>query len=146
MSSKLRVASWVLLTLMCCLLLWGSLVSANLTYSKGTDQLVPGETSVADVESWNAAAATAIRGRRGTAAAFATAYAVLLLVVVLVPYRRGEVWSWWAILAAALVLAAVTALRIPALEYRLGVGTALAHLTVVVVALLLDVGRLRGKS
>ena len=143
MSSKLRVVSWVLLTLMCGLMLLASVGSAGLTYSQGDDPLVPGGKSVADVESWDAAAATATRARRGTAAAFAMAYATLLAVVVLIPYRRGEVWAWWAILGAAAVYATVSAIRIPALGYRLGAEVALTHLAVVVVALLLDVGRLR---
>ena len=146
MSSKLRVVSWVLLTLMCGLMLLASFGSAGLTYSRGDDPLVPGETTLADVESWNPSAATAIRARRGTAAAFAMAYTTLLLIVVLFPYRRGEVWSWWAILSAALVFAGVVLVRSPALDYRPGVSVALTHLAVVFVALLLDVGRLRRNS
>ena len=35
----------------------------------------------------------ALRARRATAAAFATGYSLLFLTIVLVPYRRGDVWA-----------------------------------------------------
>ena len=43
-------------------------------------------------------AVKAFKGRRATAATFALGYALLMLQVVLVPYRRGERWAWWALL------------------------------------------------
>jgi hypothetical protein len=142
MQSKLRVGSWVALALIGALVVVGSLGSLSLAYSGGQDVLTLDGTTVSDLAEWNPDVATAVRGRRGTAAAFATAFAVLFLVVVLVPYRRGEVWSWWALLAAVVVLAGLTALRIPALGVQAGVGTALTLLAAVAVGLLLDVGRL----
>jgi hypothetical protein len=51
--------------------------------------------------------------------------------------------SWWAILASAVVLFVVTAARQPLLGTTLGIGTPAVVLTVVVVALLLDGGRLK---
>jgi hypothetical protein len=90
--------------------------------------------------------ATAIRARRGTAAAFAAAYGVLFLAVVLGPYRRGDAWSWWALLASSVTLAILTAIRVPALGTRAGAGTGLVQLAVVVVALLLDVSRVRAPA
>jgi hypothetical protein len=48
------------------------------------------------------------------------------------------------LLAGALVLSAVSLLRVPALDTRLGVGAVLAQLGIAVVALLLDARRLRG--
>jgi hypothetical protein len=85
--------------------------------------------------------ATALRGRRGTAAAFSLAFTVFLLFTVLGPYRKGEVWSWWAILCSVAVLAGTTALRISALGTSQGVSTAGILFAIVVVALLLDVKR-----
>jgi hypothetical protein len=68
---------------------------------------------------------------------------VLFLSVVLGPYRRGDTWSWWALLAAALTLGILTMARVPLIGTRAGAGTGLIQLVVVVVALLLDVKRLR---
>jgi hypothetical protein len=62
---------------------------------------------------------------------------------VLGPYRRGDTWSWWTLLAGALTLGILAAARVPFLGTRAGAGTGLAHLVVVVVALLLDVRRLK---
>jgi hypothetical protein len=71
---------------------------------------------------------------------------VLFLFVVLGPYRRGDVWSWWALLASSAALGLVIMLRVPVLGTRLGAGTGLVQLIVVLVALLLDVQRLRGPA
>ncbi|HET8644431.1 MAG TPA: hypothetical protein VFO85_03005, partial [Vicinamibacteria bacterium] len=87
--------------------------------------------------------ATGVRARRGTAAAYASAYAVLFLFVVLVPYRRGEVWAWWAVLAGALTIALLTWLRVPLLHTRLGAGAGSVLLGATALGLLLDAGRLR---
>jgi hypothetical protein len=70
----------------------------------------------------------------------------MFLLVVLIPYRRGEVWAWWAILIATLVLSVMIWLRVPTLGITLGASTGYTQLVVVVVALLLDVKRLAGSS
>lgn len=141
----MKTASWVLLTIVGVLMLLGSIASLYTAYAPGTgsrDALGP-HASVQDVEQWRPEIATAIRARRGTAAAFAAAYAVLFLSVVLGPYRRGDTYSWWALLAAALTLGLLIAVRVPALGTRSGAGTGVVQLAVVVVALLLDVRRVR---
>lgn len=141
----MKTASWVILTVVGVLMLLGSIASLYTAYAPGTgarDALGQGAT-VQDVETWRPEVATAIRARRGTAASFAAAYAVLFLAVILGPYRRGDAYSWWALLAGALTLGLLTALRVPALGTRAGAGTGLVQLAVVVVALLLDVRRVR---
>ena len=141
----MKTASWVPLAVVGALMLLGSFASLYTAYSKSSgprDALGPGAT-VEDVKAWRPDVAIAIRARRATAAAFAAAYAVLFLAVVLGPYRRGDAWSWWALLAAALTLGILIAARVPALGTRLGAGTGLVQLAVVIVALLLDVRRLR---
>jgi len=50
----------------------------------------------------------------------------LFLAVVLGPYRRGDVTTWWGILASAIVLGVVVAVRVPVLGTQAGAGTALA--------------------
>jgi hypothetical protein len=62
---------------------------------------------------------------------------------VLGPYRRGEVWSWWAILLAAFVLFVFAAARQPFLGTTLGIAAPAIHLGVVLLALVLDGGRLK---
>jgi hypothetical protein len=141
----MKTASWVLLAVVGVLTLLGSIGSLFTAYGRGTesrDALGPG-ASVQDVAAWRPEIATVIRARRGTAASFAAAYAVLFLAVVLGPYRRGDTYSWWALLAAAVTLGVLTALRVPALGTRSGAGTGLIQLAVVAVALLLDVRRVR---
>jgi hypothetical protein len=138
---RLRTVSWVMLTVVAVLVVVGSTVSAGLAYSARPYPIGP--ASLDEVAAGRAAVATALRGIRGTAAAFAAAYGTLLLCVVLGPYRRGERWCWWAILAAAVVLFLYGAARQPLLGTTLGIGTPAVHLGVVALALLLDGGRLK---
>lgn len=93
--------------------------------------------------------ATAVRARRATAAAYAAGFATLFLVITLVPYRRGEVWAWWALAAGTLVVTVLILLRIPILGVGPGEGTASTALTQLVVVgfgLAFGAGRLRGSS
>lgn len=142
----MRKASWIVLTLVGVLTLLASLASARLAYSKAPDPLTPSGLTITDAAAGRAEVETALRARRGTAAAFAAAYAALYLGVVLGPYRRGDTGSWWALLAGALVLAAVSALRIPTLGTTAGVGAAVVHGVMTLVGLLLDVRRLRAPA
>jgi hypothetical protein len=141
----LRTLSWVLLGLIATLILFGSLASAWLAYLGDPAQDVFGEggPSVQDVSAWRADVGTSVRARRGTAAAYASGYALLFLFIALVPYRRGEVWAWWAILGGALTIALLTWLRVPLLHTRLGAGSGAALLGFTALGLLLDAGRLR---
>lgn len=137
----MRTISWVLLMIVAVLILIGSLASATLAYRGGEDQIGP--ITLEQLTAGQPEVAAALRARRGTAAAFAAAYAVLLLFVVLVPYRRGDKWSWWAILAAALTAGVLILLRIPFLDITLGSAAGALQLGVVLIALLLDFKRLR---
>lgn len=85
----------------------------------------------------------ALRGIRGTSAAYAGAFAVLFLAIVFGPYKRGEVWAWWALLAASVLHAAIVLPRLVFVDTTLGVGPAVTQAVVVIVALLLDASRLR---
>jgi hypothetical protein len=142
----MRTASWVVLAIVGALFLFGGLASTYVAHSGAGDPLLPGGPTVSELDAVHPGLATALRGRRATAAAFAVAYAVLWLYVVLVPYRRGEVWCWWALLAASLALGLVIMMRVPVLGTRQGAGAGLIQLVVVVVGLLLDVRRLRAAT
>ncbi len=142
----MRKASWILLVVMGALMLAGSLGSLSVAYSGARDEFGLGGPTVDDVAAWNPEIATAIRARRGTAASFAAAYAVLFLAIVLGPYRRGDTWAWWALLAGAATLAVLGIVRIPLLGTRLGAFTGAIPLVVTVIALLLDVRRLKAPA
>ena len=131
----MRTVSWVLLLLVGLATLLGSLASARVAYLTEQDQIGP--VSLTELTTGRSDVAAALRARRGTAAAYGAAYAVLFLLIVLGPYRRGEGWSAWAILVGTLVLAIVTLARIPFLGTRLGVTTALIQAGIVGLALLL---------
>jgi len=139
----LKTSSWVLVALAAVLTLLASLVSFGVAYGGTRDEFGVGGPTLSDIASWKPEVATAIRARRATASAYATGWSTLLLIVTLVPYRRGEKWAWWAILAASVIPAVLTLLRVPLLGTSLGVGAALLQTGVVVLGLLLDVGRLR---
>lgn len=117
-----------------------SLASTNLAYRGDYDI---GGVKVADVAQGRAQVLSALRGIRGTSAAYAGAFAVLWLGIVFGPYKKGESWAWWTLAAAVLFLAAIVLLRIPLIGERLGVGSALVVTGLSVLGLLLDAGRLR---
>lgn len=136
---KLRTVSWVLLVVVGVLVLLVSFLSAGLAY-RGDFQIAG--VSIAEVAGSREAVLMGLRGARGTAAGWGAAWAVLFLAAVLGPYRRGDVATWWGILASILVLTAVVAARavfVPGLSA--GIGTPLVLLAIVLVALLLDVRR-----
>src|SRR5262249_54861040 len=126
----MKTASWVILTVVGALVLIGSTVSLWVGYS-GTDYPI-GTKPLSEIEAAHSGAGAAMRGQRGTAAAYAVAYGILFLAIVLGPYRRREVWAWWAILGATAALAFYTWLRVPTLGIRLGVTTIFMELAVVV--------------
>jgi len=145
MGKNLRTASWVLLTVVGAITLLISLVSANLGY-RGDYSI--GETPVAEVAAGRPGILTALRGIRGTSAAYGAGFAVLFLATVLGPYRRGDKGAWWALLAAASVVVLVTAARVPLFGIPFGSGgsgPAATQGALIFLALLLDVGRLRSR-
>ena len=144
MAKILRIISWVLLTLLCAMTLLFAVGSAGVGYSNADDQF--GDVTLTDLTDGDEQLKKIIHGRRITAASFAAAYATLLLLVVLIPYRRGEVWAWWAILISTLVLSVMIWLRVPTLGITLGASTGYTQLVIVVIALLLDVKRLAASS
>jgi len=137
--SKLRTVSWVVLALVGALVLLFSLVSASLGYRGAFDV---GGVSIDEIASGREAVLLGLRGVRGTAAAWGAAWAVLFLAVVLGPYRRGDVATWWGILASVIALGAVAGARVLFTSLQAGTGTPLVLLVIVLVGLLLDVRRL----
>ena len=139
----MKKASWILLTVLGVAITFFSLVSALHAYRTADDYPI-GNLRVSKVAAGDEGVATALRGIRGTSAAFGAAYGVLFLAVVLGPYRRGDVWAWKALLIAGLTQCVLVLLRIPILGTQLGVSAAATPVVLLVVGLLLDVGRMRG--
>ena len=137
----MRRVSWVLLALVGVGVFLIALTSANLAY-RGDYPV--GGVSIGEIASGRDAVLEGLRGSRGTAAAWGAAWAALFLAVVVGPYRRGDVATWWGILASVLVLGSVVGARVMFLESQAGTGAALVILVVVLVALLFDVKRLTG--
>jgi hypothetical protein len=102
-----------------------------------------GGVSVTKVGGGDEQLVKALRGIRGTSAAYAASFAALFLAIVFGPYRRGEVWAWWALLGATLLHTAIVLPRLALVGTTLGVSPSVNQLVVVIVALLLDVSRLR---
>ena len=141
MGSTLRTVSWSLLAVVGVLVLLVSMVSASLAYR---GDFPVGGVSIGEIASGRDAVLEGLRGSRGTAAAWGAAWAALFLAVVLGPYRRGDIATWWGMLASVLVLGAVVGARVLFLKSQAGTGAALVILVVVLVALLVDVKRLTG--
>src|SRR5579864_2021732 len=100
----MKTASWIVLVFVGALMLLGSLFSLGLAYGTAHDRLGPANLSELSVG--RSEVATAVRARRATAAAYAAGFAILFLVITLVPYRHGDVWAWWA-LAGSMTLVCV---------------------------------------
>ena len=138
----MKTASWIILVVTGVLTLLGSLVSLGIAYGSAPDQIGP--ASLAELSGGRLDVAAAVRGRRATAAAYAAGFATLFLAITLGPYRRGDVWAWWALLAGTLVVSLLILLRVPFLGIWLGAPAAVIQLVVVGLGLALGAGRLRG--
>lgn len=146
MSSKLHKASWILLLIVGVLLTLASLVSATVAY---TARFGYGGVSVDELAGSRTAVLMGLRGARGTAAGYALSFALLHTITVLGPYRKGERWAWWALLAAALAFGVTALARVPLVGISLGqagTGQAMIQTSAIVLGLLLDVGRIRQPS
>jgi hypothetical protein len=147
----MKTASWVLLVVVGALTLVGSLFSLGIAYATANDQIGP--VTLTELSAGRSDVATAVRARRATAAAYGAGFATLFLAITVGPYRRGDIWAWWALLAGMLVVSLLIVLRIFFLDVQLGrpsavtgAGTALSSLTqlaVVGIGLALGAGRLR---
>ena len=137
----MKTASWVILALVGVMTMLGSMASCYVAYRARDEQIGP--VSLSQVAGGQPELATALRARRGTAAAYAGGFAALFLAITLEPYRRGDAWAWWALLGGTAFLAVVILLRVPFLETKAGAGAGLITLVVVGLALALDAGRLR---
>jgi hypothetical protein len=136
-----KKASWIVLLIVGVLVFVFSLASAVNAYWRNW---AIGPTTLVKLEAVVPGTEIALRAARSTAAAFGAAYASLYLTLVLGPYRRGEVWAWWALLGSTLCFAVIVLLRVPLLGTTLGMIPAVEVLLLVLLGLGLDLGRIRG--
>src|SRR2546423_632317 len=97
-SKLLFFASWIILLIVAGAMVFFSALSLVRAYGGAQDSLTRSFTLDQIRELGGEDAVKAFKGRRATAATFALGYALLMLSVVLAPYRRGERWAWWALL------------------------------------------------
>ena len=142
MGAKLKMLSWILLALVGGLTVFGALASTSVAYFQDDDPM-GGVMPLSELAADAPEVETMLRARRGTSSAYGAGYGLLFLAIVLIPYRRGDVWAWWTILAATIVVSGIILLRQPMLGTNLGLGAATIPLAVVVIALLLDVSRVK---
>ena len=146
----MKTVSWIILIVVAALTLLTSLESANIAYRTDRERIAG--VSLTELAAGKPGVENSLRARRGTAASFAAGFATLFLFIVLGPYRRGDRWAWWAILAGTLVGAVLVLLRMPALGVGLrspGGGTTVEALLlsgVVAIGLALGAGRLRSRA
>jgi peptidoglycan/LPS O-acetylase OafA/YrhL len=96
----LFLASWVILLVVSVLIALASVASLYQGYSKTNENISQGYSTVELRQQAGEEAFIALKARRVTAATWALAYALLAIIIVLLPYRRGEQWAWWALLVA----------------------------------------------
>ena len=148
-SKLLFLASWVILSILSIFMALGAGGSLATAYFGATDQLSTGVT----LEQIRAAggehgdeAVKAFRGRRATAATWALAAALLSLFVVVIPYRRGQRWAWWALLVSIGLSQFLSLARAVTLGTTLGTGTPAIILSVLLIGLLAGAPRMFRKS
>jgi len=145
-SNLLFVASWLILVVVGAALLLGSFASLRVAYQGTQDSLTQSVTLDKLQEIGGEEAVKAFKGRRATAATWAIGYALLMLIVVLGPYRRGERWAWWALLISMGLSQLLSLARSPMLGTTQGLNTSAIILAFTLLGLMAGAPRLFAKS
>ena len=148
-SKLLFLASWVILLILSAFIAAGAAGSLSTAYFGSNDQLSPGVT----LEQIRAAggehgeeAVKAFRGRRATAATWALGAGLLAIFVVVIPYRRGQRWAWWALLASIGISQFLSLARAVTLGTTAGTAPPAIVLSILLIGLLAGVPRMFRKS
>lgn len=140
----LFTVSWIVLLLISVAVSLLSIGAAVTGLTGGRDVIVPPNLTLEQLDTAGPGVVDAIRGRRVTAATWALAYGLLHAFVVLVPYRRGERWAWWALLVSLGVGMAVSAARAVTIPGALGTAAPLILLGLLALGLLAGAPRIFG--
>lgn len=148
-SRTLFFASWIILLLVIGAMTLLSLQSLRIAYTDMRDTLTGGFTTEQIREYGNQIreqggddAVKAFKGRRATAATWALAYGLLAIMVVVVPYRRGERWAWWALLVSIGVSQLLSIARAVMLGTTVGLGAPAIILAFALIGLLAGAPRI----
>ena len=149
-SKLLFLASWVILLILSAFIAAASAASMSNAYFGPTDELTPNGVTLEQIRAAGGErgdeAVKAFRGRRATAATWALGAALLSIFVVVIPYRRGQRWAWWALLASIGLSQLLSLARAVALGTTFGTGTPAIILSVLLIGLLAGVPRMFKKS
>ena len=144
-SHLLFVASWLILLVVTAGLFFGSFSSLRVAYFGAQDGLTQTVGLEKIQEIGGEEAVKAFKGRRATAATWAVGYALLMLIIVLGPYRRGERWAWWALLVSMGLAQVLSLARAPLLGTSQGLNAAGIILAFTLLGLLAGAPRLFAK-
>jgi hypothetical protein len=157
-SRLLFTASWAILLVLFVVVALLSANSLRMAYASEQDNLTPNftledlrnaaerkgaESGVADL---GREAVNAFKGRRVTAATWALGCALLALMVVLVPYRRGERWAWWALLVSIGLSQLLSLVRVLAFQSTFGTATPAVILAFALLGLMAGAPRLFSRN
>jgi hypothetical protein len=143
-SNLLFLASWVILLVVAVAITLLSVQSLWVAYT-GSDGLTREYTLTQIAEQGGDEAVKAFRGRRVTAATWALGYGLLAMVVIWVPYRRGERWAWWALFISVGLSQLLSLARAIPLGPTGGTGTAGIILALVLLGLMAGTPRMFSK-
>jgi hypothetical protein len=142
----LFLASWVILLVLSAFIALGSVGSLIQGYSKSDETLTREYSTVQMKEQGGDEAFKAFKARRVTAATWALAYALLAIVVTLIPYRRGEQWAWWALFVAIGLSQILSMARAITVGTTSGAGTAGVLLAFTLLGLMAGAPRIFGNK
>ena len=142
----LFLASWVMLLVISVLIALASAASLMQGYSKTDEHLTSDYSTVQMKEQGGEEAFKAFKARRVTAATWALGYALLAIMVTLVPYRRGEQWAWWALLVAIGISQILSMARAVTVMTTAGAGTAGVLLAFMLLGLMAGAPRMFGNK
>ena len=142
----LFVTSRVILLVVSVLIALASAGSLIQGYSKTDENLTRDYSTIQMKEQGGEEAFKAFKARRVTAATWALAYALLAIAVTLVPYRRGEQWAWWALLAAIGISQILSMARAVTVMTTSGAGTAGVLLAFMLLGLMAGAPRVFGNK
>jgi len=132
-SSVTLKIGWILLLVAGLLITLGGLESFAVAYW-GADDLIMG-VSLEKLAQVNPDLPKAVRGRRATAAFYATSCGLLVAWVAASAFRKRQKWAWYALLCSLGIGAVGAILRVPILDYTPGSQTAIAVVVALVLAL-----------
>lgn len=124
---------WLLLTAVGLLITLGGLEAMFIAYSRSDDSI--SGVSMQTLSQLNPDLPKAIRGRRATAAFYATSCGILMAWVAATAFRKRQKWAWYALLCSIGAGAILSILRVPLLDYRPGAEAAGSILVALLLAL-----------